>query len=391
MDFNMLEDDAAEEVEHHQDSSTGIGETFSNGNQNEELPQAQSGVKKLKILNNDERRAIYEALLEKNIDQKLKRGVTATVATKNCGRKRVELDLALFKDIPLRKRTSLAALACAINMSKTTLFRIFKAGGFRRHSSSIKPLLKDGNKRTRLQFCLSMLEERSLPHEPIFQGMYNVIHIDEKWFYLTKQSQKYYLLPDEEDPLRTCTSKNFIGKVMFLVAIARPRFDALGGEIFDGKIGVFPFVTREPARRSSINRPAGTLETKSITKVDRDTMRKYLIEKVLPAIKEKWPREDLRSPIFIQQDNARPHIQAPRNVDELVAAVEKSFHGYPASKSNRIFLTLQQCMIETMKARGSNRYKIPHISKAILERDGMLPTQMSCDAALVQEIVNLLS
>ncbi|OMO51145.1 hypothetical protein COLO4_37789 [Corchorus olitorius] len=230
--------------------------------------------------------------------------------------------------------------------------------------------------------------------------MYIVIHIDEKWFYLTKQSQKYYLLPDEEDSLRTCTSKNFIGKVMFLVAIACPRFDALGGEIFDGKIGVFPFMTREPARRSSINRPAGTLETKSITKVDRDTMRKYLIEKVLPAIKEKWPREDLRSPIFIQQDNARPHIvaihslhyqEAPINVDELVAAVEKSFHGYPAGKSNRIFLTLQQCMIETMKARGSNRYKIPHISKAMLERDGMLPTQMSCDAALVQEIVDLLS
>ncbi|OMO69418.1 hypothetical protein CCACVL1_19514 [Corchorus capsularis] len=197
-----------------------------------------------------------------------------------------------------------------------------------------------------------MLKETSLPHDPIFKGMYNVIHIDEKWFNLTKQSETYYLLPDEEDPLRTCTSKHFIGKVMFLVAIARPRFDAQGG----------------------------TLETKSITKVDRDTMRTYLIGKVLPAIKEKWPREDLRSPIFIQQDNARPHIgknddafcqaalkegldiqltnqppnspdlnvldlgffsaiqslhyqEAPRNIDELVAAIEKSFNDFPAGKS----------------------------------------------------------
>ena len=30
---------------------------------------------------------------------------------------------------------------------------------------------------------------------------------------------------------------------MFLVALARPRFDAQGNELFSGKIGVFPFVT----------------------------------------------------------------------------------------------------------------------------------------------------
>ena len=40
-----------------------------------------------------------------------------------------------------------------------------------------------------------------------------------------------------------------------------------------------------------------------------------MIEKVLPAIKAKWPREDLRNPIFIQQDNARTHID--HNDDEF--------------------------------------------------------------------------
>jgi hypothetical protein len=34
-----------------------------------------------------------------------------------------------------------------------------------------------------------------------------------------------------------------------------------------------------------------------------------MIEKVLPAIKAKWPRDDLNKPIYIQQDNAPSHIE----------------------------------------------------------------------------------
>lgn len=187
-----------------------------------------------------------------------------------------------------------------------------------------------------------------------------------------------------------------------------------------------------------MNRVAGTLETKPITSVNRDVIRSYLIERVLPSIQEKWPREDARHPIFIQQDNARTHIdhndeqfcraatedgfdicllsQPPnspdlnildlgffsgiqslqykepvKTVDELVAAVEKSFQAFPSTKSNRIFLTLQSCMIEIMKAKGSQKYKIPHIKIAMLERRGQLPTQLKCDPELVQEVLSYLS
>ncbi|KAF2310199.1 hypothetical protein GH714_007183 [Hevea brasiliensis] len=186
------------------------------------------------------------------------------------------------------------------------------------HSNAIKPFLKDENKRSRLQFCISMLDGGNIPHDPISIGMYNIFHIDEKWFYMMKKSENYYLLTDEEDPMRACKSKNFIGKVMFLVAIARPRLDAQGNELFYGKIGVFPFVTHELAERTSFNKAAGTLETKPITSVRKDVIRPYLIEKVLPAIKAKWPREDSSHPIFIQQDNARTHID--KNDDEFCRA-----------------------------------------------------------------------
>jgi hypothetical protein len=34
-----------------------------------------------------------------------------------------------------------------------------------------------------------------------------------------------------------------------------------------------------------------------------------MINKVLPAIRAKWPREDVAKPIYIQQDNAPSHLK----------------------------------------------------------------------------------
>ncbi|OMP04778.1 hypothetical protein COLO4_09308 [Corchorus olitorius] len=214
---------------------------------------------------------------------------------------------------------------------------------------------------------------------------------------------------------------------------ARPRFNAQGNVIFSGKIGVFPLVTKEPARRSSVNRVSGTLETKPIQSIRRDVIKKVLLEQVLPAIRAKWPREDSRKPIFIQQDNARTHVrpndadfleaakedgfdiqlrnqpanspdlnvldlgffnamqalqhqEAPTMIDELINAVIKSFYDYPPKKSNRIFITLQSSMVEIMRAQGCNNYDIPHLGKQRLERQGKLPIRLKCDAELEQEV-----
>ena len=80
------------------------------------------------------------------------------------------------------------------------------------------------------------------------------------------------------------------------------------------------------------------------------------------------------------------HKEAPKTVDDLVRAVENAFENFSPIKSNRIFLTLQQCMVEIMKVGGSNRYKIPHMSKAALERQGQLPRQIKCDKKLVEDV-----
>lgn len=122
-----------------------------------------------------------------------------------------------------------------------------------------------------------MPDRASMPHDPTFVGMYNIIHIDEMWSQMTKRSKNFYLLQDEEDPTCSCKSNIFIVKVMFLVVQACLRFDAQGNIIVGGKIGVFSFIAQEPAKRSSVNRVADTLETKPIQSVKKRNHRKIFL------------------------------------------------------------------------------------------------------------------
>ena len=85
-------------------------------------------------------------------------------------------------------------------------------------------------------------------------GFYQHVHVDEKWFFLTEQQMRMYLAPGEEAPLRVCQKKDHIVKVMFLAAVARPRYDENGLCAFDGKIGMWPFVERVAAQRRSGSR-----------------------------------------------------------------------------------------------------------------------------------------
>ncbi|KAH7853333.1 hypothetical protein Vadar_001315 [Vaccinium darrowii] len=165
-----------------------------------------------------------------------------------------------------------------------------------------------------------------------------------------------------------------------------------------------------------------------------NALKPLLSEEVLPAIRAKWPRGNGIETILIQQDNARPHIhefdaefleeaskdgfdirlvfqppnspdlnvldlgffraiqtlqyqQAPKNVDELVSAVMRAFEELPSERLENVFLTLQACMIEIMKVNGGIGYKVPHIGKGGLMRDGNLPTQLQCDHNLVESVL----
>lgn len=157
---------------------------------------------------------------------------------------------------------------------------------------------------------------------------------------------------------------------------------------------------------------------------------------MLPQIRQKWPLLSSTT-IYIQQDNARPHIridddefvnmankdgfdinlvcqppnspdlnvldlgffrsiqtlqhqEAPKNIDELLAAVDKAFNELSPHCLNNVFLSLQSCMLEVIKSFGNNTYKLPHISKAQLSRIGELPLTLNCDVVDVQQAVAFL-
>lgn len=339
-----------------------------------------------------------------------------------CGPKKKDYSQQLekIKDLPLNQRRTLRSLSNAVNIPRTTLYRIFKKGEvFKRVSSSIKPILTDENKIRRTQFCLQHVQPNGF-----FSEMMDVVHIDEKWFYITTISKTFYVSLDEPVPHRQCKSKRFITKVMFMAAVARPRWDPSKNEYFDGKIGIWPFTFKENAKRNSKNRSKGTPVTKVMETIGREEIRNMLIENVLPAIREKFPNSEKSHTVYIQQDNAQPvlkeelvkegwtlqfksqppispdlnvldlgffnsiqalqHQMVTRNIDELISAVEAAFQQLDRDTLDSVFLTLQTCMENIMLTNGNNSYKIPHINKEKLRRENRLPINLICNVEAVK-------
>ena len=138
----------------------------------------------------------------------------------NSGQKRV-VTVEGIKDLNIVQRTTFRSISNAIDVTLTSLHRDFKSGKFRRVNFHSKPLLTPSHKLSRLIYCLQQVNKET----GRFSLMHNVVHIDEKWFFLTKVRKTYYLLPDEILPQEFLRHRNFIGKIMFLVAVAQPRWN----------------------------------------------------------------------------------------------------------------------------------------------------------------------
>ena len=246
--------------------------------------------------------------------------------------------------------------------------------------------------------------------------MEDLIHIDEKWFYLMKDGQCFIIVADEAEPYRHVQHKLFLMKIMFLCVVARPRYNMNKNTWFDRKIGIWPIRKWEPVKQSLKKCTKGTPVWKNQC-IKRDVYREYLIQKLLPAIKRRWPMNNGR--IWLQQDGTKSHIleddeefkevvdkiglnltvytQSPNSPDtnildlgffraiqafnddctanekELIKLVEKAYGEYPLHKLNHVWLTLQSCFNMIIENDGGNDYKIPQMGKESLERRGLLP------------------
>nr|CCA28033.1 transposon protein putative [Albugo laibachii Nc14] len=229
---------------------------------------------------------------------------------------------------------------------------------------------------------------------------------------------------------------------MFLAAVAHPRcepfslpsFDFHRKCIFDGKVGLWPFVEKYVAKRNSKNRQKGTILTVNREVVNRDVYPQLLIDCVIPAIKMKWPARDRHNTIYIQQDNAKPHVfpddeavvsagqsdgrdirlrfQPPNSpdcnvldlgyfrairslqyeqeiygTDDLIAA----FSTMSVKKLNHVFPSLPsvlECIIGEFEDNG---YKLPHTAIGKLERQGKLPLSITFDSTVYHSAVAFLA
>jgi len=258
-----------------------------------------------------------------------------------------------------------------------------------------------------------------------FVDQFDEVHVDEKWFFVCNGGESYILVADEEElPKRAVGHKSHVAKAMFISAIAKPRRLA-NGTWWDGKIGIWPIGRLKHAQRASVNRPVGTAEWEAKS-VDQAKCKCLLLNDVIPAVMDKWPTAIVR--VNTQQDGTKAHLKptdhdlstelealgsegeiglctqpaqspdlnindlgffnslqsrchctTPKNEMELIAMVEAAFEEHPMATLKKLWIALQSAMNETIKCAGHNQFKIPHMNKDKLEREGRLPMRLLVD------------
>jgi hypothetical protein len=322
------------------------------------------------------------------------------------------------KQLPLHQRRTIRSLAAVLEIPKSSLFKMKQSNVdsvIMPVPIALKPLLTDVHKLQRVLFAVSKLS-----HNHQYHHFYDTVHVDEKWFFISEKQLRCYIALDEQPPERNAQNRDHLIKVMFLCAIARPRFNAASDCIFDGKIGMWPFVEQTVAQRRSVNRNRGNPVTK-VVNCNRDTYRKFLIEKVIPAIRMKWPDRGMNRRVIIQHDGALAHIEhndpvfmihanqgvwdisletqpakspdtnvldlsfsralqskqwslgSETTIDGLIRQVLHAFTEFEAQKIKFGFLTLQCCLDDLLASHGGNDYSICHIGKSAMLRNGTLP------------------
>ncbi|XP_021771604.1 uncharacterized protein LOC110735725 [Chenopodium quinoa] len=163
------------------------------------------------------------------------------------GRKPLQISDEILQSVPLHLRQTERSYAGALKISHSTVHNLKKRGRLRTHTSCNKPLLSSDHKVARLRWILSHINPITGNEDPTFVDMRNVIHCDEKWFYLNPDKRRFYLLPSEEDPYMAVRSRRFKLKAMFMAIIGKPLYGINGEMLHDGKYGIFPFTVQQVA------------------------------------------------------------------------------------------------------------------------------------------------
>ena len=171
----------------------------------------------------------------------------------------------------------------------------------------------------RLRYALMQINKIDANHYFFHDGK-GFLHLDEKFFFMTKPVESVKVLPGQDDMIEwpTTQHKEHIPKLMYLCCIGRPDPETQ----FNGKGFLSPFAEMVSAQKTSKNRVAGTLEIKPMN-VTADVYLEKIIGEggLLDTIKGNHPGwHDKR--IIIQQHGATPHT-GQHNVEKMNKAGKK--------------------------------------------------------------------
>ena len=305
----------------------------------------------------------------------------------------------------------------SIPPSTTHRLMMDKDSGLRRHTSALKPNLTDENKMSRVLYALSKVDGET------YKSMEDEIHVDEKWFYLTRDTESYILLDDEADPVRSVRHKSHIDKVMFLAATAKPRYDHQKKVCGMARLASGPLRVRSlpsEVRLTDLPEPWSGKHTMSTERsIVRCSLRKYFQRFRRSGLAERWRtrnefnritlqftslqmipewlaavatanlsvelyNQPPNSPdtnindlaFFVAIQSLQHKIGAGNNKETLIESVLQASTNIPMTSLRNAFLTLQCCLNSIIEHHGGNDYKIRHMNKAQLEREGKLPTNV---------------
>lgn len=325
--------------------------------------------------------------------------------------------------LEVHKRTNYRKWSKRSGVPRSTLHRWAQHMKVMRRARFIKPKLTIKHKHDRMAFVISRVDgSTTASRHTLFGHHYDIVHVDEKWFYLMSDGSHVLLAPNEELPAAPSVQhKSHIPKAMFVALSARPQPERR----FDGKVGIFSCTELVAAKRKSKNFAAGDLKEVDVP-VTAEYYREVMEEKILPAIMEHmpWAGRGGRK-LVIQHDGAKAHTGRgndqywgelaaskypgrsievvtqpaqspdlntldlgffnslahladdtdPERLSELLDAVEECYWEYDSKTLERVWQAQFNVYNCILAARGDNNFKLPHTGVSKAQRAGELPVR----------------
>ena len=115
-----------------------------------------------------------------------------------------------LKEIRRCRRKTYRSTAKAMGVALSTVQQmLLHRDVCRVHMSSLKPTLTEENKMSRMELALSFIDKNNTSK---FENMEDLIHINEKWFYRTKDGQHFIIAADSGGTLQACSTQVLLDK-----------------------------------------------------------------------------------------------------------------------------------------------------------------------------------